>query len=149
MSDANNFYKPIGNFKVIRGRSQEQYQYRAIQGRSSHTCGPQQLLSKFRIWNFHSSCYQKNPKVELNLLIAAAIKKFCKQKLTGAATNSGNKFPCFPLCLVLRIFDIFEFFSCHSLYADTSVVSKILLASPILYSSTPKQPNILEITLKA
>jgi hypothetical protein len=37
-----------------------------------------------------SSCYQKNPKADLIDLIAAAIKKFCKWKLTGAATNSGK-----------------------------------------------------------
>ena len=51
--------------------------------------------------------------------------------------------------LVLRIFDIFDFFSCHSLYAGTSVVSKNLLVPPLLYSNTQKQPKFLEITSKA
>ena len=89
--------------------------------------------------------------------IAAAIKKFesgfvsscyvskkiCKRKLTAAAINLA-----FALSHI-RIFDIFDFFSCHSLYTDASAVSKTLPVPPTLHNNNQKHPNILEINSKA
>ena len=88
--------------------------------------------------------------------IAAAIKKFesgfvsscyvskkiCKRKLTAAAINLA-----FALSHI-RIFDIFDFFSCHSLYTDASAVSKTLPVPPTLHSNNQKHQTFQKLTQK-
>ena len=81
--------------------------------------------------NYWCSCYQKK-----------SVNGNWQQLLPIPVNSSHTSLPCLIFC----IFDVFDFFSCHSLYVDTSVVSKNLPVPPTLHINTPNQPNIPGIT---